>query len=120
MGSFYNSTKVFHFKDKLDSLPRSVDEILAPVHIRIKPTNVCNHRCAYCAYRADNLQLGQNMRVADTIPKDKMMEILDDLIEMDVKAGDKILFGKWSGTEITLEGEELLNMKESDIMGIIA
>ena len=41
-------------------------------------------------------------------------------VEMDVKAGDKILFGKWSGTEITLDGEELLIMKESDIMGIIA
>ncbi len=41
-------------------------------------------------------------------------------VEMDVKAGDKILFGKWSGTEITLDGEELLMMKESDIMGIIA
>jgi len=40
-------------------------------------------------------------------------------IEMDVKAGDKILFGKWSGTEVTLDGEELLIMKESDIMGII-
>ncbi|HHB80176.1 MAG TPA: co-chaperone GroES [Aliiroseovarius sp.] len=41
-------------------------------------------------------------------------------IAMDVKEGDKILFGKWSGTEITLEGEELLIMKEADIMGIIA
>ena len=41
-------------------------------------------------------------------------------IPMDVKAGDRILFGKWSGTEITLDGEELLIMKESDIMGIIA
>lgn len=43
-----------------------------------------------------------------------------DRIKMDVKAGDKILFGKWSGTEVTLDGEELLIMKESDIMGIIA
>ncbi len=41
-------------------------------------------------------------------------------IPMDVKEGDKILFGKWSGTEVVLEGEELLIMKESDIMGIIA
>ena len=41
-------------------------------------------------------------------------------IELDVKAGDKVLFGKWSGTEITLDGEELLIMKESDIMGVIA
>ncbi len=42
-----------------------------------------------------------------------------DRIALDVKAGDKILFGKWSGTEITIDGEELLIMKESDIMGII-
>ena len=41
-------------------------------------------------------------------------------IPMDVKAGDKILFGKWSGTEIKLDGKELLIMKESDILGIIA
>ncbi|NOX72703.1 MAG: co-chaperone GroES [Alphaproteobacteria bacterium] len=40
-------------------------------------------------------------------------------IAMDVKAGDKILFGKWSGTEITLDGEELLIMKESDILGLM-
>ena len=43
-----------------------------------------------------------------------------DRIAMDVKAGDKILLGKWSGTEITLDGEELLIMKESDIMGVLA
>ena len=42
-----------------------------------------------------------------------------ELIEMAVKAGDKVLFGKWSGTEVTIDGEELLMMKESDIMGII-
>ena len=39
---------------------------------------------------------------------------------LDVKAGDRILFGKWSGTEVTLEGQEMLIMKESDIMGIIS
>ena len=38
---------------------------------------------------------------------------------LDVKAGDRILFGKWSGTEVKMDGEEYLNMKESDIMGII-
>ncbi len=43
-----------------------------------------------------------------------------DRISMDVKVGDRILFGKWSGTEITLDGEDLLIMKESDIMGVIA
>ena len=39
---------------------------------------------------------------------------------MDVKAGDRVLFGKWSGTEVKLEGDDLLIMKESDIMGVIA
>jgi chaperonin GroES len=38
---------------------------------------------------------------------------------LDVKAGDRVLFGKWSGTEVKLDGEELIIMKESDIMGII-
>ena len=38
---------------------------------------------------------------------------------LDVKAGDRILFGKWSGTEVTLDGEELIIMKESDILGIV-
>jgi chaperonin GroES len=38
---------------------------------------------------------------------------------MDVKAGDRVLFDKWSGTEVTIDGEELLIMKESDIMGVI-
>ena len=42
------------------------------------------------------------------------------LIPLDVKAGDRVLFGKWSGTEVKLNGEELLIMKESDIMGVIA
>jgi chaperonin GroES len=38
---------------------------------------------------------------------------------MDVKAGDRVLFGKWSGTEVKLDGEELIIMKESDIMGVL-
>ena len=38
---------------------------------------------------------------------------------LDVKAGDRVLFGKWSGTEVTIDGDELIIMKESDIMGII-
>ena len=39
---------------------------------------------------------------------------------LDVKSGDKILFGKWSGTEVTVDGKELLIMKESDVLGIIS
>ena len=42
-----------------------------------------------------------------------------ELVPLDVKPGDRILFGKWSGTEVKLDGEELLIMKESDIMGVL-
>jgi chaperonin GroES len=42
------------------------------------------------------------------------------LIKPDVKVGDRVLFGKWSGTEVKIDGEDLLIMKESDIMGVIA
>ena len=41
------------------------------------------------------------------------------LISLDVKAGDRVLFGKWSGTEVKLDGEDLIIMKESDIMGVL-
>jgi chaperonin GroES len=43
-----------------------------------------------------------------------------EVVALDVVAGDRILFGKWSGTEVKIDGEELLIMKESDIMGVIA
>ena len=43
-----------------------------------------------------------------------------EVVALDVKPGDRILFGKWSGTEVTIDGEELLIMKESDILGIIS
>jgi len=42
-----------------------------------------------------------------------------DVVPMDVKAGDRVLFGKWSGTEVKVDGEDLIIMKESDIMGVI-
>ncbi|MGJ4926034.1 co-chaperone GroES [Bradyrhizobium sp. HKCCYLS2038] len=41
------------------------------------------------------------------------------LVPLDVKAGDRVLFGKWSGTEVKIDGQELLIMKESDIMGVL-
>ena len=43
-----------------------------------------------------------------------------ELIEMAVKDGDRVLFGKWSGTEVSVNGEELLMMKESDVLGILS
>ncbi|WP_083099317.1 co-chaperone GroES [Pseudophaeobacter leonis] len=57
---------------------------------------------------------GQVVAIGEGARKDS-----GELIEMAVKADDTILFGKWSGTEVTVDGEELLMMKESDIMGII-
>lgn len=86
MGLLYTKMKIFHFKDKIDSLSRTVDKILPPIQIRIKPTNVCAHKCWYCAYRAEGLQLGKDMKQTDHIPKHKMMEIIDDIVEIGVKS----------------------------------
>ena len=86
MANKYSSLKIFHYQDKLDSLSKDSDEIKAPIHIRIKPTNVCNHNCWYCAYKVDYLQLGQDMVEKDFIPEEKMMQIIDDCKDMGVKA----------------------------------
>jgi MoaA/NifB/PqqE/SkfB family radical SAM enzyme len=86
MGLLYSRMKIFHFRDKLESLPRDSGKILPPINIRIKPTNACNHNCSYCAYRSENLQLGRDMNLKDFIPRDKMLEIIDDISEMGVQA----------------------------------
>lgn len=86
MGNLYTRLKIFHFKEKLDSLPFTEDKIMPPIHIRMKPTNICNHNCYYCAYRVGNLQLGRDMNKRDYIPYEKMEEIIDDIIDMGVKA----------------------------------
>ena len=86
MGLKYTKMKAFHYKEKIDSLPRENPEILPPVHVRIKPTTVCAHSCWYCAYKVDDLQLGQDMVTRDSIPLEKMLEIIDDLDEMGVCA----------------------------------
>ena len=58
----------------------------APIHARIKPINLCNHHCWYCAYKAEDLQLGEDMDQKDQIPADKMMEITEDLISIKASA----------------------------------
>lgn len=85
-GLLYTKMKIFHFKDKIDSLPSHNPLIMPPLHIRIKPTNICNHNCSYCAYRVSGLQLGKDMVKRDLISKEKMLEIIDDLADMEVKA----------------------------------
>jgi len=86
MALVYSRLKIFHFPDKIASLPHGSGRVLAPLQVRLKPTNVCNHRCSYCAYDNDDLQLGNGMQPRDSIPADKMMEIIDDIIEIGVKA----------------------------------
>jgi MoaA/NifB/PqqE/SkfB family radical SAM enzyme len=86
MGILYSKLKMFHFPEKLDSLPLAQSLILPPLHVRVKPTNVCNHNCWYCAYRRDNIQLGKDMVVREQIPKAKAMELVDDFESMGVKA----------------------------------
>jgi len=82
----YSSMKIFHYQEKLKSLPPNENIIASPVHVRIKPTNICNHNCSYCAYRSDRLQLGKDMNQNHFIPKCKMIEIIDSCNQIGVKA----------------------------------
>ncbi|MBF0588474.1 MAG: radical SAM protein [Magnetococcales bacterium] len=86
MGLLYTNMKMFHFKEKLDTLPAASNEIQAPLHVRIKPTNACAHDCWYCAYRKENIQLGKDMEKRGRIPEEKMMEIIEDFSEIGVRA----------------------------------
>lgn len=84
MAVLYSALKFLSFADQLAALKSG--SVVAPVHIRIKPINRCNHNCWYCAYRTDDLKLGEDMDESDVIPADKMMEIVDDIVAMGVKA----------------------------------
>lgn len=84
MRKIYSSLKFTRFPEHLDALRSG--KVVAPVHIRIKPMNYCNHDCWYCAYRVSNLELGEDIDYRDKIPDTKMFEIVDDIITMGVKA----------------------------------
>ena len=84
MGHVYSSSKIFHFHEKLDAMASG--RITAPIHVRLKPTNRCTHRCCYCCYRNENLYVSEQMQEADSIPLEKMREIIADLDEMGVRA----------------------------------
>jgi MoaA/NifB/PqqE/SkfB family radical SAM enzyme len=84
MGTLYSNQKFLTHSGHLRALKEK--RVVAPIHVRIKPINHCNHSCWYCAYRADQLQLGENMDLRDRLPEAKMFEVVDDLIDMGVKA----------------------------------
>ena len=84
MGTLYSNLKFFRYPAQIEALQEH--RVVAPVHIRIKPMNHCNHDCWYCAYRVSNLELGEDIDYRDKIPEGKMFEIVDDVIAMGVKA----------------------------------
>jgi len=84
MSTIYSNLKFLRYIDHVAAFRDQ--RVVAPVHIRIKPINHCNHDCWYCAYRVSNLQLGEDIDYKDTIPTDKMFEIVEDIIAMGVKA----------------------------------
>ena len=84
MSSLYSDLKFMRYPDQLAAWRSGT--VSPPVHVRIKPMNHCNHDCWYCAYRYDALALGEDIDLKDQIPKEKMEEIIEDVIEMGVKA----------------------------------
>ena len=84
MTTYYSSLKFLHFKDHLQAMEQ--DRIVSPVHIRVKPMNHCNHSCWYCAYRTDDLALGDEMQEQDSIPAEKMLELAYEFVDIGVKA----------------------------------
>lgn len=84
MARLYSSLKFMRYPEYLEAL--RAQQILAPLHIRFKPINHCNHDCWYCAYRMSNLKLGEDMDVKDKVPEGKMFEIVEDIIAMGTKA----------------------------------
>jgi len=81
----YGKCKLAFHRDKLEALLKG--EITAPIYVRIKPTNRCNHKCYYCSYApGSDCVVSETINLRDEIPLGKMLEILDDFKVMGVKA----------------------------------
>ena len=79
----YSNYKIAWFPDKLDSF--NTKEVTAPIYVRIKPTNRCNHDCPTCIYMP-NYYSASSMVRAEEMPKEKLFEVVNDLVEMKIKA----------------------------------
>ena len=80
----YSNLKIFAHAQALNDIGEG--KRIAPIYIRIKPTNYCNHKCYYCSYADSELGLRDSVNRQDQIPWDKMQEIISDMKEMGVKA----------------------------------
>lgn len=80
----YSNLKIFAHADKLRDI--KVDKRSAPIYIRIKPTNYCNHKCYYCSYADKELGLRNYIDKQDQIPQEKMQNIVSDIHDIGVKA----------------------------------
>lgn len=83
-GQQYGDLKIVWHGEKLKSFAR--DEVAPPIYIRIKPINQCNHNCFYCVYDHDVSGVHGDTNRLDSLPREKMLEILSNLKEMGVKA----------------------------------
>ena len=107
MTAYYSTLKFLKFKDHLQALEER--RVVAPVHIRVKPTNHCNHKCWYCAYRTDDVALGGEMNDRNRIPAARMLALAYEFVDIGVKA---VTF---SGG-----GEPLLYKPLPDVIDILA
>lgn len=80
----YSNLKIFAHPDKIAAIQKAARS--APVYVRIKPTNACNHHCYYCSYADQDLGLRSKVNARDRIPWPKLQEIINDLGDMGVKA----------------------------------
>lgn len=80
----YSNLKIFAHAQALNDVGEG--KRVAPIYIRIKPTNYCNHKCYYCSYADSELGLRDSVNRQDQIPWDKMQEIISDMVDMGVKA----------------------------------
>jgi molybdenum cofactor biosynthesis enzyme MoaA len=80
----YSPFKFVHHKDKIEFMKQGI--LVTPLQVQIVISNRCNHRCSFCAYRLKNFTTNQLFNEIDVIPTDKVLEIIDDCVDMNVKA----------------------------------